>query len=166
MTEDAIDYSTRSESRRRLFRINLFFKLVGKKRPRHRKSPAISPSPLAMSANRTSPITTHILDTSLGRPAADVPIKLYRRGERLGQEWTQVSSGQTNSDGRCNGLLNSLEAGVYKITFETGTYFNKNGIRQYFYPYVDIVFEIHDPSQHYHVPLLLNPFGYSTYRGS
>ncbi|XP_078684060.1 5-hydroxyisourate hydrolase-like isoform X1 [Branchiostoma floridae x Branchiostoma belcheri] len=130
------------------------------------QSPAISPSPLAMSANRTSPITTHILDTSLGRPAADVPIKLYRRGERLGQEWTQVSSGQTNSDGRCNGLLNSLEAGVYKITFETGTYFNKNGIRQYFYPYVDIVFEIHDPSQHYHVPLLLNPFGYSTYRGS
>ncbi|CAH1268196.1 5-hydroxyisourate hydrolase-like isoform X2 [Branchiostoma lanceolatum] len=130
------------------------------------QSPVVSPSPLAMSANRTSPITTHVLDTSLGRPAADVPVKLFRRGERIGQEWSQVSSGQTNSDGRCNGLLNSLEAGVYKITFETATYFNKNGIRQYFYPHIDIVFEIHDPSQHYHVPLLLNPFGYSTYRGS
>ncbi|XP_035681428.1 5-hydroxyisourate hydrolase-like isoform X2 [Branchiostoma floridae] len=130
------------------------------------QSQAISPSPLAMTANRTSPLTTHVLDTSLGRPAAEVPIKLYRTGERLGEEWSQVSSGQTNSDGRCNNLLNTLEAGVYKITFDTATYFNKNGIRQYFYPYVDIVFEVQDPNQHYHVPLLLNPFGYSTYRGS
>ncbi|XP_078600741.1 5-hydroxyisourate hydrolase-like isoform X3 [Branchiostoma floridae x Branchiostoma japonicum] len=161
------DSSTRSGSvQRRPFRINLLFKLIGKKKHRQRKSQAISPSPLTMTANRTSPLTTHVLDTSLGRPAAEVPIKLYRTGERLGEEWSQVSSGQTNSDGRCNNLLNTLEAGVYKITFDTATYFNKNGIRQYFYPYVDIVFEVQDPNQHYHVPLLLNPFGYSTYRGS
>lgn len=111
-----------------------------------------------------SPITTHVLDTSRGCPAAGVPVRLERAS---GDQFLQVGSGITNSDGRVADLLQpgSLSQGVYRITFDTGAYYDGLGIAG-FYPMAQIVFTIRDPAQHYHVPLLLSPFGYSTYRGS
>ncbi len=108
-----------------------------------------------------SPITTHILDTSVGRPAAGVEVRLC---DASGGE---IGRGVTNEDGRVTDLLapGTLAAGTYRITFETGAYFASQGKRG-FYPRVEITFEVSAPSEHYHVPLLLNPYGYSTYRGS
>jgi len=111
-----------------------------------------------------SRITTHILDTSKGIPAEGVSIILYG-GEN--DEWTELARRKTNADGRITDLLNKddlLHFGIYKMRFETKDYFDKNMI-QTFYPYVEIIFEI-ESDQRYHIPLLLNPFGYSTYRGS
>ena len=112
-----------------------------------------------------SPITTHILDTARGCPAAGVAVVLERRTEA--DDWQRVARGVTNEDGRLSDLLSagSLEAATYRLTFETGPYMAKQGITT-FYPHVPIVFEVVDAGQHYHVPLLLSPFGYSTYRGS
>jgi 5-hydroxyisourate hydrolase len=98
-------------------------------------------------------ITTHVLDTAKGRPAAGVPIRLVR-------EEQVIFEGVTDSDGRAR-LLDRAEAGVYRLTFDTGAY-DANG----FFPEATIVFRIEETEQHYHVPLLLSPFGYSTYRGS
>ena len=111
-----------------------------------------------------SPITTHILDTSRGRPAHDVPVRLEIR--RNGT-WIAVGSGQTDDDGRVSDLLapGTLEQGVYRLTFETATYFAGRDIEP-FYPHVSVDFEVRETGEHYHVPLLLNPFGYTTYRGS
>ena len=112
-----------------------------------------------------SPITTHILDTTIGKPASGVPVLLEFLQE---DTWQHLANGDTDSDGRISNLLDTgtqLQAGIYRITFDTASYFQDSG-RQSFYPYVTIVFGIQDPSQHYHVPLLLNPYGYSTYRGS
>lgn len=106
-------------------------------------------------------LTTHILDTSLGKPAKGVLIMLYNRDNEL------VAKGITNDDGRVSDLLPKeqlLSKGIYKLIFETGAYFSANNTKA-FYPRVTIEFEIFD-NTHYHVPLLLNPFGYSTYRGS
>lgn len=111
-----------------------------------------------------SQITTHILDTTKGKPAAGIIIILYR-GEN--DEWTEITRGKTNNDGRIGDLLKKeeiLEIGIYKMRFETKDYFDAKHIAT-FYPYVEIVFDIQS-SEHYHIPLLLNPFGYSTYRGS
>jgi 5-hydroxyisourate hydrolase len=111
-----------------------------------------------------SRITTHILDTTKGKPAEGITIILYS-GEN--DEWTELARGKTNSDGRITDLLNKedlLHFGIYKMRFETKDYFDKDQIKT-FYPYVEIIFEIVS-DQHYHIPLLLNPFGYSTYRGS
>jgi 5-hydroxyisourate hydrolase len=107
-----------------------------------------------------SPITTHVLDTALGRPAAGVDIRLFR-GE------TELARGITNDDGRIADLLapGTLEAGTHRMTFATGPYFEATG-RPAFYPEVSVDFTIVDPAEHYHIPLLLSPFGYSTYRGS
>lgn len=112
-----------------------------------------------------SGITTHVLDTSRGRPAGGVPVTL--EVEAAGG-WKLLGKGTTNADGRIADLLGvdgSIAAGVYRLIFDTATYFADNNI-QSFYPQVTVVFKIADPSQHYHVPLLLSPFGYSTYRGS
>jgi 5-hydroxyisourate hydrolase len=111
-----------------------------------------------------SPITTHVLDTAIGRPAAGVPVTLCRADD---PSWQQIGAGITNADGRVTDLLQpgSLRAGVYKIRFDTGVYFQRSGTAA-FYPWAEIVFTVDDPGGHYHVPLLLNPFGYSTYRGS
>jgi len=112
-----------------------------------------------------SPITTHILDTARGCPAAGVPLKIQI--ERNGN-WTTLGEGTTNNDGRVADLLphdRPLETGRYRVRFETGKYFASNNIEG-FYPYVEVVFEITNTEQHYHIPLLLSPFGYSTYRGS
>ena len=113
-----------------------------------------------------SPITTHVLDTARGRPAAGVPITLARR-EHDGS-FTRIGHGSTDDDGRLRTLLpdsETLTEGFYRITFDTGTYFAGLGMSG-FYPEVSVVFEITEPAQHYHVPLLLSPYGYSTYRGS
>jgi 5-hydroxyisourate hydrolase len=112
-----------------------------------------------------SGITTHVLDTSRGRPAGGVPVTL--EVETVGG-WKTLGEGITNADGRIADLLDgdaTIDAGIYRLTFDTATYFADNKI-QSFYPQVSVVFKIEDPNQHYHVPLLLSPFGYSTYRGS
>jgi len=110
-------------------------------------------------------ITTHILDTARGAPARDVSIKLeYLEGK---ENWHLVGSGKTNSDGRCPQLLPTghvLAGGTYRISFDTAGYFASQNVET-FYPKVDIFFQLRDPHQHYHVPLLLAPWGYSTYRG-
>lgn len=111
-----------------------------------------------------SHITTHILDTSKGRPAAGVTVFLFRQDDN---GWKQLALGHTNDDGRIPGLLAEdiiLEPDIYKLRFETKEYFEKQGIAT-FYPFAEISFSITGP-EHYHVPLLLNPFGYTTYRGS
>lgn len=109
-------------------------------------------------------LSTHILDTSRGRPAANVPVSL----ECLAPSgWAALGRGVTDGDGRNRTLLGeaALVPGRYRLTFDTGAYFAARG-EAGFYPEVQVVFDIVDASQHYHVPLLLNPFGYSTYRGS
>jgi len=111
-----------------------------------------------------SQITTHILDTTKGRPAAGVTIALH---EQAGDNWREIARGATNTDGRIPDLLpkeQRLARGVYKLKFFTQEYFERDGTAG-FYPFVEICFLVSDNS-HYHVPLLLNPFGFSTYRGS
>ncbi len=108
-----------------------------------------------------SAITTHVLDTARGRPAAGVAIRLERDARVLG-------SGATDDDGRLRDLLPAgepLEPGAYRLVFDTGAYFAAQGTEA-FYPQVAVDFEVRDGAQHHHVPLLLSPFGYSTYRGS
>ena len=112
-----------------------------------------------------SAITTHVLDTSLGRPAGGVDVTLELLGEGGARE---LGRGTTDADGRLRTLLPAgapLAAGTYRITFQTGAYFASHGAAG-FYPEVSVSFTVHDGAQHYHVPLLLSPFGYSTYRGS
>ena len=111
-----------------------------------------------------SQITTHILDTTKGKPAANVSIALL---QQTGDNWQEIAHGKTNADGRIPDLLpkeKQVELGVYKMKFFTQEYFAQAGTAN-FYPFVEIVFEV-ATTEHYHVPLLLNPFGYSTYRGS
>lgn len=116
-------------------------------------------------------ITTHVLDTSAGRPARGVPVELERAASEsvFGgvTEWQMVGSGLTDADGRCKELTKPgpVEPGTYRIRFQTGTYFDAAKVAGFF-PVVEIQFTIVDGAQHYHVPLLLSPFGYSTYRGS
>ena len=110
-----------------------------------------------------SPITTHVLDTSLGKPAAGVAAKLDRLVDGKAET---IGSGVTNADGRIGDLLEGpINTGRYRLTFDTASYFAERGLKGFF-PEVIIVFEIADATQHHHVPLLLSPFGYSTYRGS
>jgi 5-hydroxyisourate hydrolase len=113
---------------------------------------------------KVSPITTHVLDISIGRPAEGVPITLDARD---GSAWRRIGEGKTDADGRLKTLLppGTLRAGVYRITFDIGAYFGTRNVES-FYPEAAIAFSIVDASQHYHVPLLLSPYGYSTYRGS
>jgi len=111
-----------------------------------------------------SQLTTHILDTTKGKPAVNVSVTLFYQKN---DSWVRIVNAFTNQDGRIPGLVpatHPLEHGIYKLLFETNSYFSSQGVKS-FYPFVEIVFSI-DSSEHYHVPLLLNPFGYSTYRGS
>lgn len=112
-----------------------------------------------------SAITTHVLDTSRGRPAADVPVVLERMSDAQGPR--VLAQGATDADGRLRGLLppGPVQPGVYRLTFDTGAYFGVHGV-QAFYPEVSVLFTVRDGEEHFHVPLLLSPFGYSTYRGS
>jgi 5-hydroxyisourate hydrolase len=104
-----------------------------------------------------SGISTHVLDTSKGKPVANIRVRLFEAD-------IEIASQVTNKDGRCPVLLPHTKAlipGLYRIVFEIGSYFPAA-----FYPEVSIVFRIEDSSSHYHIPLLVSPFGYTTYRGS
>ena len=131
-----------------------------------------------------SQITTHILDTTKGRPAQGVAIILYKgetdaslptdeyKDEQSDPDsyrngWTEIARGMTNADGRIADLLKKdfvLQRGIYKMRFETEDYFAKDNVVT-FYPYVEIIFDI-TTEEHYHIPLLINPFAYNTYKGS
>jgi 5-hydroxyisourate hydrolase len=102
-------------------------------------------------------ITTHVLDTAQGRPASGVPVELEIRE---GESWRKLGQGETDSDGRLGTLLSGeLQAGTYRLRFDTSG-------RSSFFPEVAIVFVVDEAGGHYHVPLLLSPYGYSTYRGT
>ena len=115
-------------------------------------------------------ISTHILDTALGRPAADVPVSLSRWHA---EQWLLLSETKTDADGRARPLLpegTELKAGLYLIRFETAAYYEAQHVTG-LYPHVEITFEVRDAGeqaelQHYHIPLLLTANGYTTYRGS
>ena len=108
----------------------------------------------------SSPLTTHVLDTARGRPAAGVPLTL------TAPDGT-VTTGITDDDGRCRTLLDraAFVTGTWRLRFELGDYFARQGVPS-FYPEATVVFTVTHPAEHHHVPLLLSPFGYSTYRGS
>lgn len=110
-------------------------------------------------------ITTHVLDTAKGRAAGGVRVLLDRRD---GDTWQSISRGMTDADGRLKTLYpegTPLQPGIYRLSFATGDYFEAQGVST-FYPEVSVVFETAPGEKHYHVPLLVSPFGYSTYRGT
>lgn len=112
-----------------------------------------------------SPITTHVLDVAAGHPAAGIDVVLELK---TGDGFEGVGSGITDDDGRIADLLppdHVLRSGVYRITFHVGPYLKASGTAG-FYQEIPIQFRVDAPSEHYHVPLLLSPYGYSTYRGS
>ncbi len=112
-----------------------------------------------------SPITTHILDIGLGTPAAGVTVKLYQIDAQGNRQ--PVRQGTTNDDGRVADLLPAGTAinGLFSLVFEIEEFFTRSE-RESFYPFVEVTFRVNEERGHYHVPLLLSPFGYSTYRGS
>nr|XP_057903474.1 5-hydroxyisourate hydrolase-like [Doryrhamphus excisus]XP_057903475.1 5-hydroxyisourate hydrolase-like [Doryrhamphus excisus] len=114
----------------------------------------------------SGPLTTHVLNTGDGVPAARMSLSLHRLDSEM-KIWTMLSVSMTNEDGRCSGLI-SREAfvpGMYKLRYETGSYWDSLG-QNAFYPYAEVVFTISDPKQKIHLPLLMSRFSYSTYRGS
>jgi 5-hydroxyisourate hydrolase len=111
-----------------------------------------------------SQLTTHVLDTAKGKPAEGVAVILL---QQQGEGWKQMSLKTTDSNGRISDLLNEevvLEPGSYRLRFDIKSYYEFAGTPS-FYPFVEITFNISGP-EHYHIPLLISPFGYSTYRGS
>jgi len=111
-------------------------------------------------------ISTHVLDTAQGRPAQDVPVRLERRD--ASGNWRLLAAARTDQDGRCAELLPEKEAltpGLYRLGFETATYFAACKLYG-LYPLVEITFHVRDGERHFHIPLLLSPNGYTTYRGS
>jgi 5-hydroxyisourate hydrolase len=113
-----------------------------------------------------SGITTHVLDVTRGKPAAGVRIDLEAHSAERG--WVKLAERTTDNDGRVRDFMaegSRLDAGRYRLTFHTGAYFGQRETAT-FYPQVPVEFEITDANQHYHVPLLVSAFGYSTYRGS
>ncbi|XP_029282168.1 5-hydroxyisourate hydrolase-like isoform X1 [Cottoperca gobio] len=117
-------------------------------------------------AGPASPLTTHVLNIAMGVPGSNMAINLYRQDPST-NTWSLITTGTTNADGRCPGLITkeTFTSGVYRLRFETAQYWESMG-ETCFYPYVEIAFTINDPGQKYHVPLLLSRFSYSTYRGS
>ena len=104
-------------------------------------------------------ITTHVLDTTSGQPAQGVAVRLESNGRTIGEA-------VTDDDGRCRSLgPEHVEAGVYRLVFDTDTYFTRVG-REAFFPEVTVTFRIADTGRHYHVPVLLSPFSFTSYRGS
>lgn len=113
-----------------------------------------------------SPITTHVLDLVEGRPAAGIAVVLEQEGANA--QWKAIGKGDTDTDGRVEGLLppaSRLVPGNYRLQFSVRSYFERQKA-QSFYPKVSIEFEVRKADEHYHVPLLLSRHGYSTYRGS
>lgn len=107
-----------------------------------------------------SPVTTHVLDTARGRPAVGVPVTLEQA-----PDWTELGSGRTGDDGRVADLGSPGAPGRYRLRFDTVAYFEAAGATAFF-PEITVQFTVERPEEHHHVPLLLSPFGYSTYRGS
>jgi 5-hydroxyisourate hydrolase len=108
-------------------------------------------------------LSTHVLDAGRGRPAVGVPVSLHRR---IGEGWQLLGTALTDADGRIAGFAgDGIQPGVHRLDFDTGAYFVATG-QTGFYPEVRVTFDVVDPTQHYHVPLLLSPYAYSTYRGS
>ncbi len=113
-------------------------------------------------------VSTHVLDTARGRPANGVMVTLCHSG--TDRRWSVVGRGVTDVDGRIRELSEvglsqgGLMVGTYRLDFDTGAYFEAQGIES-FYPEVSVLFTVSDPSEHLHVPLLVSPFGYSTYKG-
>lgn len=109
-------------------------------------------------------LSTHVLDTAGGTPAIGVPVVAERQDDT--GTWVEVAHGQTDDDGRIGDLVaGDLEPGSWRITFDTGTWFAAQGTTT-FWGDIVVAFVVTEPSAHHHVPLLLSPFGYSTYRGS
>jgi len=126
-----------------------------------------------------SPITCHVLDSSTGKPAADVEVNIQKYYEGSGNIgiFNPMAHGVTDSDGRCTSLLSpkgsdeakenkhELTPGLYKVVFKPKAYFEKTD-RKCFYPWVEITFEVENVDDHYHIPLLISPYSFTTYRGS
>ncbi|HKV63656.1 MAG TPA: hydroxyisourate hydrolase [Candidatus Acidoferrum sp.] len=113
-----------------------------------------------------SKISTHVLDTTKGKPAGGVPVWLERQD--ASGEWSSLGSAHTDPDGRCGQLLPhgaALAEGVYRLTFDTASYFKTCGVDG-LYPAVEVLFRVRKGETHFHIPLLLSPNGYTTYRGS
>lgn len=111
-------------------------------------------------------ISTHVLDMVLGNPARDVPVRLEKQNSS--NDWRLMTSTRTDQDGRCAQLLpdgQSLSAGVYRLIFNTSSYYAKQKIDA-LYPSVEVTFQARDGESNFHIPLLLSPNGYTTYRGS
>jgi len=111
-------------------------------------------------------ISTHVLDTAQGQPARGVAVRLERR--EISGDWVPLSSARTDADGRCAQLLpegDPLRAGLYRLSFDTASYHHAQKVEG-LYPVVEITFQVHEGESHFHVPLLLSPHGYTTYRGS
>lgn len=118
-----------------------------------------------LAADKRSPVTTHVLDLQKGTPATGLNVRLEKKE---GDAWKELAQAVTNEDGRIETLLQPgirIEAGIYQLSFATGEYFKKIQMKS-FYPLVCIVFEVVEDREHYHVPLLLSSYGYSTYRGT
>jgi 5-hydroxyisourate hydrolase len=113
-----------------------------------------------------STITSHILDTTVGRPAEGVSVLL--ENETAPQTWVPVGDAVSDAEGRVANMVPAsltLRAGKYRLSFDTGPYYAAKNLRA-FYPEVYVIFHVHDPEQHYHLPLLISRFGYTTYRGT
>ncbi len=112
-----------------------------------------------------SRISTHVLDTAKGAPASGIRVAL-KRAVADRRTWASVGSGITDAAGRIASVLDTsekLQEGTYQLTFQVADYFEG---KEHFYPEITVQFLVHDPAAHYHVPLLLSPYGYTTYRGS
>lgn len=112
-----------------------------------------------------SSVSTHVLDTARGIPATGIQVWIEREGDA--EVWNEIASGVTDNDGRIRDLVlpGTGEPGNYRIVFDTGSYFAAMGTRT-FYPSIRVVFTVSPGDEHYHIPLLLSPHGYTTYRGS
>lgn len=120
---------------------------------------------IATAHAEANPLSVHVLNTQDGLPAAGVEVRLERQN---GERWITLSTGMTNAQGRIAALYPegaALEPGVYRVTFATGAWLEKKGINTFF-PEIPVVLRMDDKLRHYHVPLLLSPYGYSTYRGN
>ena len=112
-----------------------------------------------------NPLSVHVLNLENGLPSPGVNVTLE---QHVGKDWQALSQGVTNEQGRIGELFpakQALEAGEYRVVFKTGEYFKKVG-RDTFFPEIPVIFEVKNVDQHYHIPLLLSPYGFSTYRGS
>ncbi|XP_049812476.1 probable 5-hydroxyisourate hydrolase ZK697.8 isoform X2 [Schistocerca nitens] len=124
----------------------------------------VAGSEMSTAQGRKKGISTHVLDTAKGKPANGLQVSLYRL---MGGKWTIVSEGYTDEDGRFSNFLQDLElcSGRYKLHFDVDRYFDSTS-QESLYPFVEIAFDVKSQQDHYHIPLLLSPFGYTTYRGS